>query len=126
MMLKIKALMVGAGTLALTACGDNSSLNYEMGAFLDEGGFGNATMQNMMAQKCSGRAKGFVHPDPVVVANPNSTGASNSHMRGNVMCSGHLNGKYAQFIFGEYVESATYEQQIGGGGIENIQNQGGE
>jgi len=122
MMLKIKGLMVGTGLVALSACGEG--FNYEMGGFLDEGGFGNPTMQNMMAQKCSGRAKGFIHPDPVVVANPNSTGASNSHMRGSVMCSGNLNGKYAQFIFREYVDSATYEQQIGGGGLSNIEGQG--
>ena len=42
MSLKIKTLLVGAGTLALTACGPGGAdkFNSEAGAFLDEGGFG--------------------------------------------------------------------------------------
>ena len=124
-MLKIKALMVGTGVLALTACGETSSFNYEAGAFLDEGSFGNPSMQNLMAQKCSGHAKGHVVADPVVVANPNSMGKGDRYIRGNIMCSGHLNGKYAQVIFREYVDSATLPQQIGGGGLDNIEGQAG-
>ena len=123
MMLKIKALMVGAGALALTACAEGNSFGYEMGAFLDEGGFGNPSMQNLMAQKCSGRAKGYIVPDPVVVANPNSTSADTAYVRGNIYCSGHLNGKYAQIIFRDYVRSAVHPQQLGGGGLQAIERQ---
>lgn len=53
MTLKIKALLVGAGALALTACGDaqfGQSWNQEAGAFIDEGGFGNPTMNNTLIQ----------------------------------------------------------------------------
>ena len=46
MMLKIKALIVGACALALAGCSDTSTFNSEAGAFLDEGGFGNPTMNN--------------------------------------------------------------------------------
>ena len=46
MTLKIKTLLVGASALALVACSDNSSFNGEAGAFIDEGGFGNPTMNN--------------------------------------------------------------------------------
>ena len=124
-MRNIKVLTLGAGLLSLAACGADSPLNVEAGAFLDEGGFGNPTMQNMMAQKCSGHAKGHVVADPVVVANPNSMGMGDRFIRGNIMCSGHLNGKYAQVIFREYVDSATLPQQIGGGGLDNIEGQAG-
>ena len=44
MTLKIKTLIVGAGVLALTACGEGPVGKFwtqEAGAFLDEGGFGN-------------------------------------------------------------------------------------
>lgn len=50
MTLKIKILLVGAGVLALTACSDTSSFNGEAGAFIDEGGFGNPTMNNTQIQ----------------------------------------------------------------------------
>ena len=63
MKLKIKTLMVGAGALALTACGEGTVGKFwyqEAGAFIDEGGFGNATMQNTLAQLCVGKAKGYL------------------------------------------------------------------
>ena len=53
MTLKIKSLMVGASVLALTACGEGpafDSFNSEAGAFIDEGGFGNPTMNNTQIQ----------------------------------------------------------------------------
>ncbi|MGI9389827.1 MAG: OmpA family protein [Boseongicola sp.] len=50
MTLKIKTLLVGASVLALTACSDTSSFNGEAGAFIDEGGFGNPTMNNTQIQ----------------------------------------------------------------------------
>ena len=110
-----KTLMVGAGLLALAACGETSkSWNQEAGAWLDEGGFGNPTMQNMMAQMCSGQAKGYIVPDPVVVASPSASGAP-TYRRGYVMCSGHLNGKYAQVIFTQYRRSARPESVLQGG-----------
>ncbi len=118
MNLKIKTLMVGAGLLALTACGEGpigKTWHQEAGAFLDEGGFGNPTMQNMLAQMCSGQAKGHIIPDAVVVADPKSPAANPTYRRGHVLCSGQLNGKYAQIIFGEYVRSAVPPPTLGGG-----------
>jgi outer membrane protein OmpA-like peptidoglycan-associated protein len=50
MTLKIKSFLVGASVLALTACTDTSSFNSEAGAFLDEGNFGNPTMNNTLIQ----------------------------------------------------------------------------
>ena len=50
---KIKTLLVGASTLALAACGDAPIFNswtQEAGAFIDEGGFGNATSNNTLIQ----------------------------------------------------------------------------
>ncbi len=46
MRLNIKTLIVGACVFALAACSDNSSFNSEAGGFIDEGGFGNPTMNN--------------------------------------------------------------------------------
>ena len=112
-----KTLMVGAGMLALTACGEGQigkAWHSEAGSFIDEGGFGNPTMQNMMAQMCSGQAKGYIVPDPVVVAVPNGSGGP-KYRRGYVMCSGHLNGKYGQIIFNELRRSARPESVLQGG-----------
>ena len=53
MTLKIKVLLVGASALALTACGEGpagQSWTQEAGAFIDEGGFGNPTMNNTLIQ----------------------------------------------------------------------------
>ena len=53
MTLKIKNFLVGASVLALTACGEGTafdSFNDEAGAFIDEGGFGNPTMNNTQIQ----------------------------------------------------------------------------
>jgi hypothetical protein len=114
-----QTLLAVSAALALGACtAENSTLftswNQPAGAFIDEGQFGNPTMQNMMAQKCAGRAKGYIVPDPVVVLDPTSPKspqvAAPVYYRGYIRCSGHLNGKYAQVIFQEYVESATQER----------------
>lgn len=118
MNLKTKTLLAGAGLFALTACGD--SWNQEAGAKLDEGGFGNPTMNNMLAQMCSGKAKGYVVPDPVVAIDPKSSPADPRYLQGRVMCSGHLNGKYAQVVWTEYVQSATAPTALGGG-LETIE-----
>lgn len=128
MKLKIKTLMVGAGALALTACGEGPVGKFwyqEAGAFIDEGGFGNPTMQNTLAQLCVGRAKGYIVPDPVVVLDPKSAPGQPVYYRGQVRCSGLLNGKYAEVIFQEYVDSA---RPIPGGetsGIAAIEGAGG-
>jgi len=53
MTLKIKALLVGASALALAACGEGpigQSWTQEAGSFIDEGGFGNPTMNNTLIQ----------------------------------------------------------------------------
>ena len=49
----IKALLAASSALALVACGDadfGSSWNQEAGSFIDEGGFGNPTMNNTLIQ----------------------------------------------------------------------------
>ena len=72
-------------------------------------------MNNMLAQMCSGQAKGYVVPDPVVALDPKSAPNAPRYRQGKVMCSGHLNGKYARVIWGEYVSSATAPSPLGGG-----------
>jgi hypothetical protein len=117
MTLKIKTLMVGAGALALTACGEGPVGKFwtqEAGAFLDEGGFGNPTMTNLLAQMCKGQAKGYIVPEPVVVLDPKSAPSNPAYYRGQVKCSGQLNGKYAEVIFQDYVGSASLAQEISG------------
>jgi hypothetical protein len=128
MKLKIKTLMVGAGALALTACGEGPVGKFwyqEAGAFIDEGGFGNPTMQNTLAQLCVGKAKGYIVPDPVVALDPKSSPEAPRYYRGSVRCSGNLNGKYAEVIFQEYVNSAVPVQTIQSGGIAAIESAGG-
>lgn len=103
-----KPLFAAVGLFALAACGDRqigSSWNQEAGAFLDEGGFGNPTMNNMMAQQCrSSFPKGTIIFEAKVVPAP--TGAPAPFIR-QTECKGDLNGKYAAIIFQEYVASAT-------------------
>ena len=118
MTLKIKTLALGSALIALAACGEGTfgkTWNQEAGAFIDEGGFGNPTMTNMMAQMCRGQAKGYIVPDPIVALDPNSPKGAPAYRQGRVMCSGNLNGRYASVIWGEYVGSATAERQVGGG-----------
>ena len=118
-----KSIVAGFGLLALTACGYN--FNKEAGAQLDEGAFGNPTMSNMLAQMCTGRAKGFIVPDPVVALDGTTDAKGAPRYRsGKVMCSGELNGKYAQVIWGGYVNSATAPSPLGGG-LAAIENAGG-
>ncbi|MEO0916799.1 MAG: hypothetical protein AAFY31_07420 [Pseudomonadota bacterium] len=127
MSMKTKSIVVGFGLLALAACGEagSKSWNSEAGAFLDEGGFGNPTMNNMLAQMCKGQAKGFIVPDPIVALDGTTDAKGAPRMRhGHVMCSGNLNGKYASVIWGEYVSSATATSPLGGG-IAAIESAGG-
>ncbi len=126
MTMNIKTLLVGAAALALTACGEATpSWNAEAGAFIDEGGFGNPTMHNMMAQKCAGQAKGFIVLDPVVALHPSSTTANPVYARGSIRCSGQLNGKYAQVIWQEYIRSAIPPSTLDGGGLQAIESAAG-
>ena len=122
-----KTVMAGAALVALAACGDGpigKTWHQEAGGFLDEGGFGNPSMQNMMAQMCSGQAKGHIIADPIVAAAPNSTESKPVYRRGYVMCSGHLNGKYARVIWGDYIRSASSPASLGGG-LATIDSGGG-
>lgn len=107
--------------LGLAACGDRdplSSWNQEAGGFLDEGGFGNPTMHNLLAQKCNSYIpKGRIIYEPKVVRAP--VNAPKPYIA-KVHCAGYMNGKYAMVIFNEYVASATeespYETTTTGGG----------
>lgn len=128
MSMTTKTLVAGFGLLALTACGDGQigkSWNQEAGAFIDEGGFGNPTMNNMLAQMCKGQAKGFIVPDPIVALDGTTDAKGAPRYRhAQVMCSGNLNGKYASVIWGQYVASATAPSPLGGG-IAAIEAAGG-
>lgn len=115
---KIKTLALGAGILALAACGEGpvgKTWTQEAGSFIDEGGFGNPTMTNMMAQMCRGKAKGYVVPDPIVSIDPKSSASAPVYRTGRVMCSGNLNGQYANVIWGQYVGSAVPRGAVAGG-----------
>ena len=111
----LNIVLVSAAAIGLAACTAETShrWNSEAGSFLDEGTFGNPTVNNMIAQKCSGKAKGYSPTDPIVVLDPSSAPSAPKYLRANVTCSGHLNGKYARVIFTEYVRSA---QPLPGGG----------
>lgn len=108
MRLANKPLLVALSALVLVSCGDRrlgSSWNQEAGAFLDEGGFGNPTMNNELAQKChSYIPKGQIIYEKTVVRAP--YGSPKPYVR-KAVCRGYLNGKYAQVLFQEYVASAT-------------------
>ncbi len=128
MSFKIKTLMVGAGALALTACGEGHVGKFwyqEAGSFIDEGGFGNPTMTNLLAQMCAGQAKGYIVPEPLVVLDPKSAPRNPAYYRGQVQCSGHLNGKYAEVIFQEYISSARPTPAVQSGGLGAIEGAGG-
>jgi hypothetical protein len=100
-------LMIGA--LALAAC--DRPAGYELD---DTGGFGNATVQNLVAQTCtntgafgSGRYAGKAGAtlgDPVVVLDPESTPANPVY---RVYCDGRLDGKYAAVVYRDYIGSAV-------------------
>ncbi|MEM6387652.1 MAG: hypothetical protein AAF718_15600 [Pseudomonadota bacterium] len=123
MNIKHTSILAGLGLIALSACGEG--FNKEAGSFLDEGGFGNPTMNNMLAQMCTGQAKGHIVPDPVVALDGTTDAKGAPRYRhAHVMCSGNLNGKYAQVIWGEYVDSATAISPLGGG-IQEIEATGG-
>lgn len=118
MSFKTKSLLAGAGLLALAACGEGTigkTWHQEAGSFIDEGGFGNPTMNNMLAQMCRGQAKGYIVPDPIVSLDPKSAPGAPRYRYGRVLCNGQLNGQYAEIIWGEYVDSARSVSPLGGG-----------
>ncbi|MCV3272870.1 hypothetical protein [Roseobacter sinensis] len=113
---KLRALTLLTGLAALAACGEQGAGGgkwfREAGAQLDGGEFGNATMQNMVAQVCFPQGRGgaygagkigSVPGDPVVVIDPESTPRQPVY---RVHCDGRLDGKYARIIYRDYVSSA--------------------
>ncbi|MEP2474675.1 hypothetical protein [Roseobacter sp.] len=113
---KTRALIFVTGMTALTACGiGDGTWNREAGAQLDDGEFGNATMQNIAAQVCfpggksarnGGGKFGHTPGDPVVVLDPASTRVNPIY---RVHCDGRLDGKYARIVYRDYVNSAGQE-----------------
>jgi hypothetical protein len=106
--------LVMIGALALTAC--DRPAGWELDT---TGGFGNATVNNLVAQTCtnigaSGSGKyggkaGATLGDPVVVLDPQSTPANPVY---RVYCDGRLDGKYAEIIYRDYVASATQKTTV--------------
>jgi len=139
MTLHIKSLLVVTASLGLAACSSENSAtltswNQPAGAFLDEGGFGNATMRNTRAMtQCVGKPKGYIVPEHVVVLNPNydvdpkspRDTVETQYFRAQVRCSGDLNGKFAMVVFEEYVESGTEFPVRDSGGLTEIVTSGG-
>ncbi|MDW3222584.1 MAG: hypothetical protein R8G34_06785 [Paracoccaceae bacterium] len=111
-----RAVALLAGLSALAACGEQGSTGAfyrEAGSQIDSGAFGAATRQNIAAQTCRtsgfGAGKAGVAPaDPIVALDPVSTRANPVY---RVYCDGRLDGKYAQIIYSEYVESATQKTE---------------
>lgn len=107
-------LLIGA--LALAACDEPA------GSELDRtGGFGNATVNNLVAQTCtntggagagkfggSGKAGGTLG-DPVVVLDPASTTADPIY---RVYCDGNLDGKFAAIVYRDYIRGAGQQQTV--------------
>ncbi|NDR57250.1 hypothetical protein [Aliiruegeria sabulilitoris] len=86
-MLTIAALV---GSLLLGGC---AYWNEEAGAFLDQGDFGNATLNNQLAHTC----RKLTPANITKYGNPISSG-----------CPGRLqDGKYALFAYSETIASAT-------------------
>lgn len=125
----ILTMLAGGALGACTAENGVTSWVQPAGAFIDEGGFGNATVNNITAQMCAGRAKGYAVPEPIVVLDPTdakSLPAQPAMYHGQVRCSGRMDGKYAQVIYAEYVESATYESQLSSEPVGSIVGATGE
>lgn len=78
------------GALSLGGC---SYWNEEAGAFLDQGEFGNATLNNQLAHTC----RRITSANISKYGNPISAG-----------CPGRIqDGKYAMFAYEETIQSAT-------------------
>ncbi len=108
----IKALLCAASVLAMAACttGSRTEFYSEAGAEVDQGDFGIATMNNILAHKraaCTGKPKGYIVPEGIVVLDPSSHVSAPRYRHATVRCSGRLDGKYASVIYRGYVGSAT-------------------
>jgi hypothetical protein len=111
-----RAVLLVTCLATLAACssepGVGSTFFREAGTQLDMGEFGNATLHNQLVQTCksSGFGKaGAVAGDPVVVLDPQSTPERKVY---RVHCDGRLDGKFAQIIYREYVNSATQKATV--------------
>lgn len=112
-----KCILFGSVALGIAACAESvTRFNSEAGSFLDEGGFGNPTMQNMLAQMCLQAGKSFkpgAVTDPVVVLDPNASGpAPVTYRQSRLTCQDSINGKYAEVVFNAYVDSGAPELVI--------------
>jgi hypothetical protein len=112
----LKTLLCAAGILAIAGCttGSRTEFYSEAGAEVDEGGFGNPTMNNMlahMATQCAGQPKGYIVPEGMVVRDPGSYAGPPRYRNAQVRCSGRLDGKYASVIYRGYVQSAVEPSQ---------------
>ncbi|MEM0948630.1 MAG: hypothetical protein AAGK37_14620 [Pseudomonadota bacterium] len=105
----LKLASLGIVALGIAGCAPG-----EVGSQLDDGWFGEANVHNTLAQMCYGPGgkggKNGVATDPLVVLDPTSTQSRPIY---RVHCDGQLNGKYAQVIFREYVDSATSPPDFG-------------
>ncbi|PRY25104.1 hypothetical protein CLV78_102281 [Aliiruegeria haliotis] len=91
-------ILAFATITSLAGCG--SYWNEEAGASLDQGEFGNATMNNQLAHTC----RKVTPANLSKYGNPISAG-----------CPGRVqDGKYALFAYQETVESATFTSEITG------------
>ncbi len=90
--MKTHTLTLAAFTTSLML-GGCAYWNEEAGAFLDQGDFGNATLNNQLAHTCRKLTPANVSK----YGNPLSSG-----------CPGRIqDGKYAMFAYGETITSAT-------------------
>lgn len=112
-----QALTIATALSTLAACsaeqGYGASFFKEAGSQLDSGEFGNATLHNQLVQTCNTGAgfkgKGTAPGDPVVVLDPSSTPSRKVY---RVHCDGNLDGKYANVIYREYIESAVPQSTV--------------
>ena len=112
-----KFILFGSVALGIAACAESvTRFNSEAGSWIDEGGFGNPTMQNMLAQMCRQAGKSFkpgAVSDPVVVLDPSTAGPQPvTYRQSRLTCQDSINGKYAEVIFNEYVSSGESELVI--------------
>lgn len=105
-------LLIGA--LALAGCDQPAGHELDV-----TGGFGNATVNNLVAQTCrntgaagafggAGKA-GATLGDPIVVLDPEGTTAEPIY---RVYCDGRLDGKYAAVTYRDYIAGATQRTSV--------------
>ena len=112
---KTRTFALLAGLISVSACAPESGVGTfwrEAGAQVETGDFGRATLHNQLVQTCKSNGTGYAKGgkagghvgDAVVVLDPESTFNRKVY---RVHCDGRLDGKYASFIYSEYVQSAT-------------------